>query len=422
VLREYFVSLVFVFDPSLELRPFPQIPVQRVVRFRLLELSSFPFVVLPSKRPVSFSSSFLFVRRFCLRKGPSRSRCRRFSFVFLPSERPLSFPLLFRFSLTRPSMARVFPLSPPSPTPPSLQSRFNIANSIKIKPFWGNRPGEDPEEFADDIEFLAEFWTQTDDAEGTKLNKNTIRAFRLHLHKEGDAAHWWSFTMPSADKKIWKTVRKMFFDRYVVSDGAAAETARPSTAQDHVRRRPLELHELLNPVTEAEQAVGDVRSGDVVVEDQAVGDVRGGDVVVEDQAVGDVRGGDVVVEAQAVGDVRSGDVVVEAQAVGDVRGGDVVATQKWRKWLESPFYRLIVHVQRAAIELNTRMVKLHGFTPAELLLGFNPMSSRCDDHSGRRRGWLRGPHDPPGHTRRIHIGDLRVYRPRNLAEFPSDPG
>jgi hypothetical protein len=26
----------------------------------------------------------------------------------------------------------------------------------------------------------------------------------------------------------------------------------------------------------------------------------------------------------------------------------------------------------------------------------------------------RGPHDPPGHTKRIHISDLRVYRPRNL--------
>jgi hypothetical protein len=98
-----------------------------------------------------------------------------------------------------------------------------MSGSIKIKPFWGNRPGEDPEEFAEDIEFLAESWTQTDDAEGTKLNKNTIRAFRLYLHEDGDAAHWWSFTMYSADKKIWKTVRKMFLDRYVVSDGAAAE-------------------------------------------------------------------------------------------------------------------------------------------------------------------------------------------------------
>jgi hypothetical protein len=33
----------------------------------------------------------------------------------------------------------------------------------------------------------------------------------------------------------------------------------------------------------------------------------------------------------------------------------------------------------------------------------------------------RGPHDPPGHTKRIHISDLRVYRPRNLADFPSGP-
>jgi hypothetical protein len=181
-----------------------------------------------------------------------------------------------------------------------------------------------------------------------------------------------------------------------------------------------------------------------------------------------------------------------------------------------------LYVLRAAIDINTRMVKLHGFTPAELLLGFNPMSSRSDDHSGR--GWLldeeqaeavlhaeiwqltshwttredrqrsatqrlvtsqdsttkkassgfvapkagdlvimkdfgwfqqkgrkldprwkhshkaynipfiveklskngssayiRGPHDPPGHTKRIHISDLRVYRPRNLDEFPSAP-
>jgi hypothetical protein len=42
---------------------------------------------------------------------------------------------------------------------------------MKIKPFWENRPGEDPEEFADDIEFLAESWTPTDDAEQTKLNR-----------------------------------------------------------------------------------------------------------------------------------------------------------------------------------------------------------------------------------------------------------
>jgi hypothetical protein len=35
--------------------------------------------------------------------------------------------------------------------------------------------------------------------------------------------------------------------------------------------------------------------------------------------------------------------------------------------------------------------------------------------------YIRGPHDPPGHTKRIHISDLRVYRPRNLDEFPSAP-
>jgi hypothetical protein len=98
-----------------------------------------------------------------------------------------------------------------------------MSDSIKIKPFWGNHPGEDPEEFADDIEFLAESWTPTDDAENTKLNKNTIRAFRQYLHEDGDAAHWWSFAMPSADKKIWKTVRQKFLDRYAVTDTVAAD-------------------------------------------------------------------------------------------------------------------------------------------------------------------------------------------------------
>jgi hypothetical protein len=45
-----------------------------------------------------------------------------------------------------------------------------------------------------------------------------------------------------------------------------------------------------------------------------------------------------------------------------------------------------LHVQQAVIDINTRLVKIHGCTPAELLLGFNPMSTRCDDNSAR--GWL----------------------------------
>ena len=35
-----------------------------------------------------------------------------------------------------------------------------------------------------------------------------------------------------------------------------------------------------------------------------------------------------------------------------------------------------LYLREALISLNTRMVRLHGFTPAELLLGFNPKVSR----------------------------------------------
>jgi hypothetical protein len=96
-----------------------------------------------------------------------------------------------------------------------------MSESIKIKPFWGNRPGEDPDEFADDIEFLAESWTTTEDTD--KLNKNTIRAFRQYLHEDGDAAHWWSFAVRAADKKNWQDIRKKFLDRYAVTDTVAAD-------------------------------------------------------------------------------------------------------------------------------------------------------------------------------------------------------
>jgi hypothetical protein len=45
-----------------------------------------------------------------------------------------------------------------------------------------------------------------------------------------------------------------------------------------------------------------------------------------------------------------------------------------------------LHVQQAVIDVNTRLVKIHGCTPAELLLGFKPMSTRWADNSAQ--GWL----------------------------------
>ena len=42
-----------------------------------------------------------------------------------------------------------------------------------------------------------------------------------------------------------------------------------------------------------------------------------------------------------------------------------------------------LHVQHAVIDVNIRLAKIHGCTPAELLLRFNPMSSRNGDGSAR---------------------------------------
>jgi hypothetical protein len=99
------------------------------------------------------------------------------------------------------------------------QYLYTMTDSIKIKKFWGDQPDEDPEEFIDDMEFLAESWTTGGD--NTKLAKNCIRAFRLYLHRDGDAQHWWGFILRADDKKDWEQIKTKFLTRYKVSEGPA---------------------------------------------------------------------------------------------------------------------------------------------------------------------------------------------------------
>jgi hypothetical protein len=76
------------------------------------------------------------------------------------------------------------------------------------------------------------------------------------------------------------------------------------------------------------------------------------------------------------------------------------------------------YVLMAVIAINTRCVRVHGFTPAEILLGFNPAVTRRVDLP-EARDWIGPPVDPsdilgvqaeePCGTRAVWVKILRYY-------------
>jgi hypothetical protein len=85
----------------------------------------------------------------------------------------------------------------------------------KVKMFRGEKDGHDQDaaEFLDDVQFLAKRWSEgvTDRQERMQ---NVIRAFRQHLHEDGDAYHWWNFVLKAEEKVDWEAVKKVFMERY----------------------------------------------------------------------------------------------------------------------------------------------------------------------------------------------------------------
>jgi len=45
-----------------------------------------------------------------------------------------------------------------------------------------------------------------------------------------------------------------------------------------------------------------------------------------------------------------------------------------------------LHISPAVIDINTRQVRIHGFSPAEILLGYNPVANQHEPTTGRE--WL----------------------------------
>ena len=81
---------------------------------------------------------------------------------------------------------------------------------------------EDPDEFLEDIECVAEAF------EGHKnplimigLEKSQKRFFRQYLSEDVDAAYWWQYILMSKDKNSYKTIKEKFLARSGNSTAAA---------------------------------------------------------------------------------------------------------------------------------------------------------------------------------------------------------
>ena len=108
-------------------------------------------------------------------------------------------------------------------TLPSSEFYGEMASHIRIRPFKGSNDGsEDPNEFLEDIECVAEaFEVQNNASMMIGLEKSQKRFFRQYLSEDGDAAYWWQYVLMSKDKISYETIKEKFLVRYGNSTAAA---------------------------------------------------------------------------------------------------------------------------------------------------------------------------------------------------------
>jgi hypothetical protein len=88
-----------------------------------------------------------------------------------------------------------------------------MSAALKIRPFKGNgEPGEDPEEYLDDVQMAAEAW-ENGKGDAAALEKCLLRFFRQNLEPCHEASWWWG-GLTKTEKTAWDTVKALFLKKF----------------------------------------------------------------------------------------------------------------------------------------------------------------------------------------------------------------
>jgi hypothetical protein len=84
---------------------------------------------------------------------------------------------------------------------------------LKIRSFKGTgEPGEDPEEYLDDVQMAAEAW-ENGKGDAAALEKSLLRFFRQNLEPNYEASWWWG-GLTKEEKTVWTTVKSLFLKKF----------------------------------------------------------------------------------------------------------------------------------------------------------------------------------------------------------------
>jgi hypothetical protein len=102
-----------------------------------------------------------------------------------------------------------------SHTPISLRHTrpSKMSAALKIRSFKGNaEPGEDADEYLDDVQMAAEAW-ENGKGDTDSLETSLLRFFRQNLEPNYEAAWWWG-GLSKEEKKSWNTVKSLFLKKF----------------------------------------------------------------------------------------------------------------------------------------------------------------------------------------------------------------
>jgi hypothetical protein len=84
---------------------------------------------------------------------------------------------------------------------------------LKIRSFKGTgEPGEDPEEYRDDVQMAAEAW-ENGKGDAAALEKSLLRFFGQNLEPHYEASWWWG-GLTKEEKTVWTTVKSLFLKKF----------------------------------------------------------------------------------------------------------------------------------------------------------------------------------------------------------------
>jgi hypothetical protein len=129
---------------------------------------------------------------------------------------------------------------------------------LKIRSFKGiTDPGEDVEEYLDEIQMAAEAW-ENGKGDAASMEKSLLRFFRQNLEPNYEVSWWWG-GLSKEEKTNWATVKSLFIKKF--ADPVSTETVgyddtneilglcqKAGQSIEEYLREAEHLHRKINPV------------------------------------------------------------------------------------------------------------------------------------------------------------------------------